>query len=448
MTVEALNGWEAAFSPTAGSHYTDTPPLPHVIAWNLTRRCNLECAHCYIAAGPWRGSGDELSTSDCGVILDQILAINSNPMLILTGGEPLLRTDLEQLVERAASRGATVVLGTNGTLLSDARIASLKSAGLLGVAISVDSLDSRYHDRFRHGTGALGDTLAAVRRLRTHRLDFVVQTTLTRGNRAELPALVGWAAEQGAVSFNLYFLVRTGRGGRMRGLAPEENEEVLRELVVLERCYRGRMLVRAKCQPQIMRHVYEADPGSPLLNYATRCPCGVHYCRITPEGKVTPCPFLPLTAGDLRRQTLAEIWESAPVFTALRGGRLGGKCGRCEYREICGGCRARAFAATEDLLAEDASCAYDPAAWREPIARRQSPTYGSDVPRELDWSADAEARIARVPSFVRGVVTCRVESYARRRGLTTVTAELLEEIRDAMPVDFSKRKPFFLRERQ
>ena len=350
--------------------------VPHVVAWNLTQRCNLACAHCYISAGSWHTAAGELSTAECRRITDEIIELNDSPMFILSGGEPLLRTDLEEIAAHATGRGATVVVGTNGTRLTSERVSSLKQAGVKGVAVSIDSLDARYHDRFRHGGGALSDTLAAVDRLGEQQLDFIVQTTVTRGNRAELARLAAWSAEHGAVSFNVYFLVSTGRAELMSGLAAAENDQVLRELVDLEQQYRGRMLVRSKCMPQIMRHAFERDHDSPLLNYETRCPCGLHYCRITPEGKVTPCPYTPAEAGDLRQQSFADVWQNSPVFGALRTRTLGGKCGRCEYREICGGCRARAFAATGDLLAEDASCAYEPDGLREPVARRAGATYG------------------------------------------------------------------------
>ncbi|MGH7447446.1 MAG: SPASM domain-containing protein, partial [Longimicrobiales bacterium] len=341
-------------------------------------------------------------------------------------------------------RGATVVVGTNGTRLTDDRIRSLQNAGVTGVAISIDSLDARYHDRFRHGDGALADTLAAAGRLRVHRLDFVVQTTLTRGNRHELAALAEWADAHAAVAFNVYFLVATGRAEAMAGLTREENDAVLRELTSLERVYRGRMLVRSKCQPQIMRHVHDADPGSPLLNYATRCPCGVQYCRITPEGKVTPCPYLPEVAGDLRTQSFGDVWRYSPVFETLRSGRLGGKCGRCEYRALCGGCRARAYSSTGDILAADDSCLYEPDGDRAVIAPRAQ-TYGMAAQTELTWTDEARTRMQRVPGFVRGVVTARVETYAREHGLNQVDAALLDEIRRSMPIDFSRRAPFFMR---
>lgn len=419
--------------------------IPHVVAWNLTQRCNLACAHCYIAAGPWHAGGGELTTDEIRRIADQIIELNPSPLFILSGGEPLLREDLEDIARHGVTGGATVVVGTNGTGLTAERIASLQEAGVTGVAVSVDSLDPRYHDRFRHGDSALEDTLAAVDRLGEARLDFIVQTSLTRGNRGELSDLVAWSAERGAVCFNLYFLVETGRGVGMRGLTPSENDEVLAELVDLQKEYRGRLMIRSKCQPQIMRHIHEKDPESPLAHYATRCPCGVQYCRITPEGKVTPCPYLPEEAGDLRRETFGDVWRGSEVFQQIRGGELGGKCGRCEYRQVCGGCRARAFAQEGDLLAADESCAYEPTGEAPLIQPGREVTYGTQATPELIWTPDAEARIRRIPSFVRGVVVQRVETYAEREGLNEVTIELLDRIRQEMPVDFSKRLPFFAR---
>ena len=417
--------------------------VPHVVAWNLTRRCNLECAHCYISAGPRESASTELDTADCLRITDEILAVNPAPLLILSGGEPLLRDDLEEIAAYGARRGATVVVGTNGVLLTDERIAALKAAGVRGVAVSIDSLHPSYHDNFRHGRGSLADTTAALGRLRDQRLDFIVQTTVTKGNRAELGRLVEWSSGQGAVSFNLYFLVATGRGASLSDLSPADYEALLAELARYQRTYRGRMMVRAKCAPQFMRHVYEADPDSPILNYETRCPCGTQYCRITPDGKLTPCPYLPEVAGDLLARPFGEIWRAAPLFRRLREGSLGGKCGRCEYRQLCGGCRARAFALTGDVLAADPSCAYEPAG-NVPVVEQRELTYGAEFAPALAWAAAARARMDRIPSFVRGVVVKRVEDYARSRGLREVTPELLTEIRDAMPIDFSKQRPFFV----
>jgi radical SAM protein with 4Fe4S-binding SPASM domain len=420
--------------------------LPHVVAWNLTRRCNLTCTHCYISAGPWQTSEDELSPAECRRVVDQLVELNRSPLLILSGGEPLVREDLPELAAYAKDRGATVVVGTNGTTLNAARVASLKQAGVSGVAVSVDSLEHARHDLFRGGRRALERTLEALARLREARLDFVVQTTATPGNAHEVAALVDWAAAQGAVCFNLYFLVPTGRGSGLPDLTAARIEELLGVLVEAERRQRGAMMVRAKCAPHFMRRVHEATPDSPVLSYRTRCPCGIDYCRITPDGKLTPCPYLPAVAGDLRLQSFAEIWEGSEVLAALRRRELTGRCGSCEYRLVCGGCRARAYAASGDYLAEDPSCAYEPPPGRALVAR-PALAYGGD-PGEpaLLWSAAASERLQRIPSFVRGVVTRRVEDFARARGLTTVTPELLGEIRRSMPVDFSKRRPFFLNE--
>ncbi len=423
--------------------------VPHVVAWNLTRRCNLACAHCYISAGSWHAAAGELDTATCHRILGELLAVNPAPLLILSGGEPLLRDDLEAIAERGSAAGATVVVGTNGTRLTDARIESLAAAGVKGVAVSVDSLEERYHDRFRHGEGSLQQTMDAVERCGAHRLDFIVQTTVTRGNRDELPRIAAWAAERGAVAFNVYFVVPTGRAEQMTGMEPAENDAVLKELVELERLYRGRMMVRSKCQPQIMRHVLASatagDPASPLLNYETRCPCGTQYCRITPEGKVTPCPYTPTVAGDLTTTSFGDIWDGSPVFATIRAGALGGKCGRCEFRGVCGGCRARAFAQSGDLMGPDESCAYEPTGLEALIEPARAVTYGAPAREEMEWAPEAAQRMRAIPSFVRGVVTERVERFARERGHARVDLELLAEVRRAMPVDFSGRLPFFLR---
>jgi radical SAM protein with 4Fe4S-binding SPASM domain len=314
------------------------------------------------------------------------------------------------------------------------------------VAVSVDSLDATYHDRFRHGHGSLQETLGAVDRLATHELDFIIQTTITKGNRHETESLIAWAAEKGAVSFNAYFLVSTGRGTRMSDLSASDYNDALSSLVDLHVQYLGRMMVRAKCAPHFMRLVYERAPNSPLRNYATRCPCGTQYCRVTPDGVLTACPYLPVPAGDLKRESFADIWNSSKLFQRLRTGTLGGKCGTCEYRKLCGGCRARAFAQEGDYMAADPSCDYEPTGDLAVIEPAQSVTYGAQVETSLTWSPEAEARIKAIPSFVRGVVMERIEAYAKRQGKTVITADLMREVRRNMPVDFSKKMPFFARD--
>jgi radical SAM protein with 4Fe4S-binding SPASM domain len=424
---------------------TNAPPIPHVIAWNLTARCNLACDHCYISAGPWQPTDKDLSFEEIKRITDEILDVNPGPMFVLTGGEPLLRKDLEQIADYGASRGATVVVGTNGTGLTEQRIRSLKSAGVTGVAVSVDSLNPETHNTFRHGKTALQQTTAAIERLQAAQLDFIVQSSVTRDNRHEVIDLARWSADRGAVSFNLYFLVETGRGAEVSPLSADENEEILNELVQLEQELRGRMLVRSKCQPALMRLIHQQAPDSPLMNYSTRCPCGVHYCRIMPDGRLTPCPYLPEVAGDLRTQSFADVWNNAPLFSRLRERNLNGKCGSCEFKEVCGGCRARAFARTGDVLGPDDSCAYTPEVQTPVIKAGNDAMYGAPAKATLVWTEAAQARMKKIPSFVRGVVISRTEAFAKQHGHATITLDLLDDLRKNLPVDFSKKRPFFMR---
>ena len=420
-------------------------PIPHVVAWNLTRRCNLECAHCYIAAGPTETATGELTTAEALRIAEEIIELNPAPMFVLSGGEPLLRKDLAELAAFAVGRGATAVVGTNGTLLTAERVAELADAGVTGFAVSVDSLGQRYHDRFRRGRGALEATIEAVGHLRRREIDVVIQTTITKGNFAELESLARWAADQGAMAFNAYFTVTTGRAESLSVMTPDDHEAALAELVQLHQRYLGTMMVRAKCAPHFMRHLHTAAPSAPTLGYETRCPCGLQYCRITPDAKLTPCPYNPTVAGDLRKDSFGSIWKNSPLFSALRNPTLSGKCGRCEYRQVCGGCRARALATEGDLFASDPSCAYEPPGDAPLVEPGRPVTYGSEVKSRLAWTPEARARVEKIPSFVRGVVMDRVESYARDRGLSEVTLELMAEVRRNMPVDFSRRLPFFLR---
>ena len=440
MAATAVSSFVAGEREPASSEF-----LPHVVAWNLTKKCNLQCTHCYISAGPWEDASDELTPAECLRVVDQLVEVNPSPMLILSGGEPLLRPDLPALAAHAVRRGCTVVVGTNGTLLTAAKVAMLKDAGVSGVAVSVDSLEPGAHDAFRGGSHALQRTMAALEHLKAQQLDFVIQTTASPANEQQIPQIVRWAAEQGAVCFNLYFLVPTGRGADLVDLAPARIESLLSELAAAEQEQRGAMMVRAKCAPHFIRHVHGTDPDSPVLSYRTRCPCGIDYCRITPDGKLTPCPYMPTVAGDLRRQTFGEIWRESQLLASLRERSLGGRCGRCEYRLICGGCRARALAATGDVLAEDPSCTYEPQPDRAPIPRRAM-TYGGAHTATLTWDPAAQERMNKIPSFVRGVVMKRVEDFARERGAATVTIDLLKDIRSAMPVDFSKKRPFFLKD--
>lgn len=409
-------------------------PLVHAISWNLTRRCNLLCDHCYIEAAPGPRGPDELSTAECVRIMDEIAEINPSALLILTGGEPLLRPDLPALAAAARERGFTVVLGTNGVLLTERQAERLHAAGVQGVSLSLDSIDPGRHDAFRRRPGAWQGAVRAAATCRAEGLDFSLHMSVMEWNAGEISAMAALAGELGATVLNLFFLVRCGRAEGLSDLPASRYEAILADLVErsLDPGRPDAPAVRVKCAPQYRRLVWERDPRSPLLaTYAEgACPAGRHYCRITPEGELTPSPYLPLAAGSLRQRSFAELWRTAPVFQELREAPRGGRCGRCEFARVCGGCRCRAHAVHGDYLAEDPACAYEPGAHGgEPVEMPAAFDFGRPAAPALAWSAAATARLDAIPSFARGMVVSAVEAHARASGRSSVTPEVMAEVR-------------------
>jgi radical SAM protein with 4Fe4S-binding SPASM domain len=391
---------------------------PYLVSWNLTRKCNLTCQHCYIDAS--KAGPDELTTAEARRVVSELADVNPETLLILTGGEPLCRPDLDVLVADASGRGMTVVLGTNGTLLDPHRARALKQAGLAGVGISLDSLVAGDHDRFRGSRGAWRGAVAGMAAAKSAGLDVQLQMTLTRDNVKELPRMVEFCRDMEVPILTVFFLVCTGRGQGLVDLAPEEYETILTDLV--DTRPEGVML-RPRCAPTFRRILARKNPDSLLLESdAGRCLAARHYCRITPEGAVTPCPYMPLEAGSLREKGFGELWRESPLFRSLRGGEWQDKCGECEYKETCGGCRARAFAEHGDPLAEDPWCTWEPGIEEAPKAKQ--PVV------EVPWTADAEQRLAKVPFFVRKVVRRAVGAAAVRRGVECVTPEFLQEVKN------------------
>lgn len=380
---------------------------PELVSWNTTRRCNLRCGHCYLAAG--RAAPGELTLAEGRRLIDE-LTVAGTRMLILTGGEPLLRRDLGELVAHAAARGLISVLGTNGMLLTRARARGLKERGLAGAAISLDSIDPDRHDRFRGVRGAWTGAVGGLRACVAEGVPVLVQTTALPWNHGEVEALIQFAEAESAAGFTLYFLVCTGRAETLSDISPEQYEHILGALVEAQARY-PRMMIRARCAPQVAR--VASGRGSSLVASAG-CLAGRQYCRITSDGKVTPCPYLPLEAGAIRERPFAEIWQSAPILGRLRAEITTGRCGACDFRELCGGCRARAFALTGDLSGEDPWCAHRP---------REQPPRARNAP--LPWMPEATARLERIPPFVRERVRLAVEQAARSQGLTEISGDEL-----------------------
>jgi radical SAM protein with 4Fe4S-binding SPASM domain len=407
----------------------------------------------------------ELSIEECRRVIDEIARVNPNVFLILTGGEPLLRRDIWDVAGYASGKGFTTVLGTNGVLLREREAKLMRERGVLGASISLDSTERAKHDAFRHLPGSWDGAVRATRVLTDAGLDFSLHMSVTDWNVAEVPAMIDMARELGAKVLNFFFLVRTGRGENLTDIDAAAYERILSYLAKVQGVGDGPpsfvrrllgmgggepaaekfedpwstpvgradgLLIRAKCAPHFRRILYELNPSSPLLrNYAHgSCPAGKYYCRITPTGDVTPCPYMPVSVGNLRDTGFDDLWRSAPAFAALREPKLGGRCGACEFSKVCGGCRCRAYATHGDFLAEDPACGYQPGGHGGAVIELPATmTFGLPVDYQLTWDPTARERLQAIPSFARGMVVKAVEAYARGRGATTVTPELLADVR-------------------
>jgi radical SAM protein with 4Fe4S-binding SPASM domain len=322
-----------------------------VVMWELTRACKLGCAHCPSDARHKR-SPLELSTYEAYKTIDQIVALNPDEVII-TGGDPLERVDLYQLVDYARRRGLQPALMVSPTpLLTGAAIGKLKHHGLARIIIS---LDAPAPDK---SGGQFGSTLLAIRWARTAELPVEVNTLLNRRNLSELQTLAELLGDVDVFRWNIYFHVPTGNSRTIETLTAEETEQVFAKLHELSA--RVPFPIRTFEAPQYRRFVLQkaVEEGEAVRNVSV----AVNHCLyVTHTGEVTLSPFLPLTAGNVRYQPLSTLFRYGELFAAVRDdGHLKGKCGRCDYRTVCGGSRARAFAMTGDLFAADPLCAYQP----------------------------------------------------------------------------------------
>lgn len=402
-----------------------TVAAPYLVALNLTQKCNLHCAHCYLDAGTRRdGALDDLSTEEVCDVLDGIAALSNETLVVLTGGEPLLRRDIFDIASYATGLGLMTVLGTNGTLLDERRVAALRDAGVSAVGISLDSLDPAYHDEFRGGPGSWDKTRAGIAACRRAGLMFQIHFTVTDDNADELDAMIAFARAEGAAVLNVFFLVCTGRAAGLSNISAEVYERVLERVAEAARD-EDRLLIRARCAPHFKRIAMSLDPPLPITladGYeAGGCLAGTRYCRVTPNGEVTPCPYMEISAGSVRDGDFGELWRSAPLFEVLRKPKLKGRCGACAYTKLCGGCRARPLARDGDLMGEDFLCRFEPdgGAVIETLPDRGA---------AIAWSAEAERRLGHVPPFVRRFVRTRAEAQARAQGDTEVTAAHLHAL--------------------
>ncbi|HEU5337254.1 MAG TPA: radical SAM protein [Terriglobales bacterium] len=392
---------------------------PRLIFWEVTKGCNLRCIHCRASATELSSPSD-LTTSTALRIVDQIAAAG-NPILVLSGGEPLYRSDIFQLARYATDRGLRVALATNGTLVTREVARMIVDAGVRRVSISLDGADALTHDTFRGIPGAFDAAVQGFRNLKALGMSVQINMTIARHNARQLPQVLELAKRLGADALHTFLLVPVGCGVDIAAeqmVAPEEYEQMLNWFY--DRSLEGGIELKATCAPHYFRVVRQRRaaerrgmngerkplsataeqrpipgsigpvemampgstgvvihqsaalrPGHPAgahtghpgdMNAMTKgCLAGTGVCFVSHEGEVYPCGYLPVLAGDLRRQTFVEIWEKSRVFEQLRDtGNLKGKCGCCEFRNICMGCRARAFAASGDFLDEEPFCVYEP----------------------------------------------------------------------------------------
>jgi radical SAM protein with 4Fe4S-binding SPASM domain len=257
---------------------------------------------------------------------------------------------------------------------------------------------------------------------RRHDLAFQIHFSVTEDNAHEITAMIDFARASGAFVLNFFFLVCTGRGESMTDISPARYEQVLNQILQAQEQSRD-LIIRARCAPHFQRVAHQRNPDS-LLTRAegydgSSCIAGTHYCRITPEGGVTACPYIDDEVDNIRSKPFLDVWDNNKALQQLRNPQLQGKCGQCEYRALCGGCRARALALEGDLMAADTWCSY------LPQDNTVIPIW-TEQERNMQWSQDAQQRLSRVPAFLRKMIKKRAESYVREQHECMVTPEHLD----------------------
>jgi radical SAM protein len=372
----------------------DYDESPFLAIWEVTQSCDLACKHCRAAAQPIPHP-DQLSTEEGKKLIDEIADLHV-PIFVFTGGDPLKRADVYDLIRYAAGKGVHVALTPSATpLLTREAIFKLKEAGLVRLGISLDGSTPEIHDNFRGLPGAYARTIQAIEWANEAGLPIQVHTTISRHNANDLDSLCNLFEKLAIVMWNVFFLIPVGRGQQSDLLTGEEFEHVFGKIYELsnrvsfqikttEAMHYRRYLLQHNLEERKFAHGHgkghpgaiarpaEYEPGAPQTDATTRTRAwatrrvndGKGFMFISHVGNVYPSGFLPIMAGNIRETPLADIYRNAPIFKALRDtSRLEGKCGACEFKEICGGSRARAYAVTGDPLAQEPCCIYQPRNW-------------------------------------------------------------------------------------
>jgi heme b synthase len=373
-------------------HPTPYPP-PRLIFWETTAGCNLACIHCRRITVADQLLPQDLTTGEAFGLIDQVAEF-ARPIFVLSGGEPLFRPDIFDIARHASDAGLIVALATNGTLI-DADVARrIRESGIRRVSVSFDGADAPTHDVFR-GAGAFDRAITGMEHLRRAGVSYQINTTVARHNIGQMPETLEMAQALDAQALHLFLLVPVGCGVEIaedQQITPDEYEGVLNWMYDAEMA--GGIELKATCAPHYFRIVRQrqaeerrqgvvrerpashhrqqhagghpgADQARHAMNAMTKgCLAGTGVCFVSHRGEVFPCGYLPLEAGNIRSRPFREIWEHSPLFASLRDpDLLGGKCGLCEFRKVCGGCRARAYGMTHEYLDEEPFCTYEPRAF-------------------------------------------------------------------------------------
>jgi heme b synthase len=344
---------------------------PKWIAWEITRRCNLKCIHCRSSSEMEVKGHPDFSTEEAFRIIDDI-ASYAKPVVVLSGGEPLLRNDVFDIARYGTEKGLRMCLATNGTLVTDEICEKIKSSGIRIVSLSLDGSTKDVHDNFRNERGAFDGTINAARLFKKHGIEFIINSSFTKRNQEEIPKVYRLAKELGATAWYMFMIVPTGRGEEIMSelISKEDYEKILDWHYHMEKDEQD-MLVRPTCAPHYYRIVIQKskEEGSKYqrrtLKFSTGgskgCIAGQLICLINVDGDVLPCSYFPMSAGNIKEKSFKEIWENSELFKELRDfKRYKGRCGACEFINVCGGCRARAYALHGDYLEEEPFCGYVP----------------------------------------------------------------------------------------
>ncbi len=344
---------------------------PKWIAWEITRRCNLKCVHCRSSSELAVEGHPDFSLDQAKAVIDDI-ASYASPVLVLSGGEPLLRPDVFDIASYGTQKGLRMCLATNGTLVTSETCRNIKESGIKMVSMSIDGSNAATHDNFRNQEGAFEGTMNAVRLFNEQKIPFLINSSFTMRNREEIPDIYRMVKKLGAAAWYMFMIVPTGRG-----------EDVLDELIptevydeILEWHYEteqkeDELLMRPTCAPHYYRIIREKakEAGEKVqrrnLKFSTGgskgCLAGQLICLIDVDGEVQPCSYFPLSAGNIFKIPFKQIWEDSELFNQLRDFKsYKDNCGQCEYINVCGGCRARAWSMTGDFLAGEPFCNYVP----------------------------------------------------------------------------------------